>query len=145
MATEWYPAVNFYFDVTFSGISNEGDTKFMEVSGLEMTLETKPFKEGGSQHTYFLPVKTKFKHLVLKRGFYKDSELIQWCKDTFQSYKIDLKDVTIKLLDEKGIPIATWTAINAYPVKWNMSNFNSNKNEIAIETLELAFETLIRQ
>lgn len=34
--------------------------------------------------------------------------------------------------------------LNAYPVKWDISALNSQKNELVIETLEMAYTNLIR-
>ncbi|MCI4668278.1 MAG: phage tail protein [Bacteroidia bacterium] len=142
---EWYPAVGFHFDVSIPGV-DDIDTYFMEVSGLDMTLNTIPYQEGGSDHIYFLTNKTTFGNLVLKRGIYKQtSGLTAWLKDAFENYDIKPKDITISLLDEKHKPLASWDIVNAYPVKWSVSPFKADENSIVIETLELAFFSLKRK
>ncbi len=50
------------------------------------------------------------------------------------------KDVTVSLLDEKHAPLAAWSFVGAYPVKWSTSAFNAQQNTLAIETLELAHQ-----
>lgn len=50
--------------------------------------------------------------------------------------------VVIKLFDESGTPTMTWTLNNAWPTKITGTDLKSDGNEAAIETLELAYETL---
>ena len=52
--------------------------------------------------------------------------------------------IKIHLLNEKGDPVRGWTVDNAFPVKWNIDGFNSTKSEVAVETIELAYNTLKR-
>ena len=141
---DWYPATNFYFKVTFSGFSAEDDTKFLEVSGLEKKMEYEPLEEGGSQRVFYIPTRVSYKNLILKRGIFKGSGLTEWCDNTFENYAIELQDIQISLLDEQGNPLASWAVANAYPVKWSMSPFNSMKNEFAVESLEIAYESFKR-
>lgn len=35
---------------------------------------------------------------------------------------------------------ATWTFSQAYPCKWELSEYDASKNEVAIETLEIVYE-----
>ena len=53
-------------------------------------------------------------------------------------------DIVIHLMDKDGKPQASWQCINAYPMKWNLGNFASDKSEMAIETIELAYARLER-
>ena len=39
---------------------------------------------------------------------------------------------------------ASWKVINAWPIKYTVSDFNAASNEIAVETLELAHEGISR-
>ena len=52
--------------------------------------------------------------------------------------------LTISLLDAGHFPLNNWSVLNAYPVKWDISALNSQKNELVIETLEMAYTNLIR-
>ena len=53
-------------------------------------------------------------------------------------------DIVIHLMDKDGKPQPSWQCINAYPMKWNLGNFASDKSEMAIETIELAYARLER-
>jgi len=45
----------------------------------------------------------------------------------------------VQLLNEKGMPKRAWSFMNAYPVSWEVDEFNSTKNEVAIEKIELSY------
>jgi phage tail-like protein len=51
--------------------------------------------------------------------------------------------VVIKLLDETGAPTMTWTLTNAWPTKIQSTDLKADGNEVAIESIELAYETLV--
>lgn len=48
----------------------------------------------------------------------------------------------IRLLDEKGEVNFKWTLENVWPIEISSSNMNSDSNEVAIESLELAYESI---
>lgn len=136
----YYPPVGFHFKIEFSGIKNENDSLFQSVSGLSVDLETEEIAEGGeNRFKHKIPIRTKYPNLVLKRGMLIDSEVIEWCTDTLENFKISPKDILIKLLDEKHEPLQTWSIINAYPIKWNIGDFNAEENKLVIETLEFSY------
>ncbi|KEA50524.1 phage tail protein [Mangrovibacter sp. MFB070] len=142
---EW-PLPAFYFSVSISGCA--GDTAFQEVSGLEFRIDTEEYFEGGNNLVYHLPKSIKNSNLTLKRAVTdKTSKLLTWClgilDDQF-SKPIPTKSVSINLLNENGVTCKSWTASNAYPVKLKMEPFNSTKNDIAIEEIEICFNHLKR-
>jgi phage tail-like protein len=142
-----YPPVAFYFYVS---IDNNlfSDNAFQEVSGISTEIETEPLIEGGNQYVYHLPTKIKRQNLVLTRGSAaKDGKLVKWCKSCLETNfasPIVTKKVSIYLMNEMGLPIQGWDFINAYPVKWEFESFNSTKNEVAIERIELCYASSSR-
>lgn len=144
------PPVAFHFNVTFLGLSPPvPDMAFQSVSGLESALETEPVTEGGeNRFIHQLPKPAKRGNLVLKRGLTTmASGLVLWCKDTLEGgleAAIDCKDITVTLLNELSLPVANWTVGNAFPVKWSPGDFDAMKNELAIESIEFAYTTLVR-
>jgi phage tail-like protein len=50
--------------------------------------------------------------------------------------------VVINLLDEKAAPKMTWTLTNAFPSKVTGTDMKSDSSEVAIETIEITYETL---
>lgn len=139
----YYPPVAFHFNVSFDFSVSE--TAFAEVSGIEASLETITFKEGGeNSFHYTLPVRAKHANLVLKRGLMSDSAIEKWCRDAIENLDIKPTSVQVTLLNENHEPLATFNFINAWPVKWNISGLNAEKNAIVIETLELAYQSYKR-
>ena len=47
--------------------------------------------------------------------------------------------VWVTLLNEEHEPLQSYTFINAWPKKWNISDLNAESSEIVIESLELAY------
>lgn len=139
------PIVGYYFNVKIPGAAE--DTAFQEVSGLNMEIRTEEIKEGGQNRLiYKVPQSIQYPNLVLKRGIIKpSSELNKWCNETIQSggFQIKLKDITVNLLDPSKSgqsPLVTWVFKNAYPIKYQISNFNAERSEIAVETIELVYQ-----
>jgi phage tail-like protein len=56
---------------------------------------------------------------------------------TIQANQVEKKDVFIHLCDEKGNPVISWKAINAFPTKLSAPSFDAKSNDAAIETLDL--------
>ena len=146
----YYPPGSFHFKVEWSGvdgIKDDTETRFQEVSGLSFEVETETLKEGGeNRFEYKLPKRTKYPNLVLKRGLLQDSALIKWFKSALNTYYTvviyDFKpaDLTITLMDETDTAVAIWKVVQAYPLKWSISDFKASDNSVVIETIELAYQ-----
>ena len=142
---EYTPPVGFHFKVEFSGIeTKKNDHQFQSVSGLSIDLETEEIAEGGeNRFKHKIPVRTKFSNLVLKRGMLLDSGVIGWCRDALEDFTFTPIDITVSLLIKDGennaTPLQTWNIVHAYPVKWNVGDFNAEENKLVIETLEISY------
>lgn len=139
-----YPPVAFHFRLSFEDTAGTVDASFKEVSGITMEMGTEEITEGGNNlFKHRVPTSVKFPNLVLKRGMVTiGSPLIEWCDDTLiggLSEVIKTKTVVVHLLNAKSNPLAAWNFVNAWPVKWSISDLNSMNNELVIETLELSY------
>ncbi|MEM7106105.1 MAG: phage tail protein [Bacteroidota bacterium] len=141
----YYPPSGFYFSLNFEGFGSS-DASFAEASGLTVELAYEEINEGGENHfNYRVPSRVKYPHLVLKRGLViKKSPVAEWCVNSMQkslASSIKTRTVTLKLLDPKksGSSLAAWVFYNAYPVKWDITGFNAQASEFAVENLELAY------
>lgn len=149
-----YPPSAYFFRVEVSGLNKKVDCSFKEVSGLSSELEIEEVQEGGeNRFSYKLPKQIKYQNLILKRGVGAlDSGLVIWCKETLEdgfTSKISPRDIIIHLMtineETSSIePIRSWSIVKAYPIKWNVESFDSMKNEIALETIELVYHGLTR-
>jgi len=139
-----YQPSAFYFKVVFAATAGMADTSFQEVSGIGSEIETEPYSEGGeNRYVHQLPKSVKHPKLVLKRGIAKmTSPLVVWCRTVFEGdfiVPIVPMPLMVYLMNENKIPIRAWSFANAFPVNWEVENFNSTKNEVAIEKIELNY------
>jgi len=139
-----YPPSAFYFKVVFAATGGMQDSSFQEVSGISAEMETEEYVEGGENwFVHKLPKGVKHPNLVLKRGIASaTSPLVLWCRSIFElphAIPIVPMPLLVMLMNENKMPIRTWSFANAYPVKWDVDAFNSTKNEVAIETIELSY------
>lgn len=137
-----WPAVKFYFVV--DGLGGSMGTAFQEVSGLDTETQVIEYRHGNSKE--FSPIKMpglqKMGNVTLKKGvFVKDNKFWDWYS-TMKMNTIKRSTIVIKLLDEAGTPTMTWTLTNAWPTKVQGTDLKSDGNEVAVETIELAYETL---
>lgn len=145
-STYFYQTVGFYFLVRFENLPNQtsADVRFQSVTGLDVDMETETVKEGGQNHfEHVVPVRSKFASvLTLKRGLLLpgSSGLTQWCIDTFIHLKVKpLPMVTVELLNENGNAMVKWDLEHVWPKSWKVAEFNAERSEVLIETLELHY------
>lgn len=142
----YYPPVGFHFEVHFFGIGGEDDSQFQEVSGLTAEIGVEELQVGGeNKFTYRLPTRAKYNNLVLKRGMLKDSALIDWFRNAIENFEFKPADLSIHLLDENHQVLTSWDFIQAYPVKWSISDFKALENSLVVETIELAYQYFKRK
>lgn len=139
------PPVSFYFQIEFVGPLDIKDMAFMEVSGLTMELETQEIDMGGG-HKRVVPVRQKHGNFFCKRPLHEVfmSDLSSWVDSVMHqgvNTAIVPCDLIVKLLDAAGNPQCAWYIKGAYPVKWDIAGFDSKKNEVALETIEFAYDT----
>lgn len=143
-----YPPVGFHFKVQFDLTDlaqDEREGSFQEVSGINTELSVESFNEGGeNRFSHRLPSRTSYGNLVLKRGMLPDTKLRQWFTDAVENMIIAPVEVRVMLLDPASAPVATWSFVNAYPVKWNVSGFNAQDGSLVIETIELTYQMFRR-
>ncbi len=143
-ASNLYPLPAFYFKVVFAATLGMSDTSFQDVTGIASEVETESVVEGGeNRYVHKLPKSVKHPNMVLKRGIAKKtSPLVIWCRSVMEAgfiKKIVPMPMVVYLMNENKMPVRAWSFANAYPVKWEVDSFNSTKNEVAIEKIELSY------
>lgn len=136
-----WPLPKFYFSVSIDGKV----MPFQEVYGLDTETQIIEYRAGNSKQlsTIKMPGIKKTGNVTLKKGvFAKDNALYDWYKDIKMNL-IKRAAVTISLLDESGAPTMVWTLVNAWPTKITGTDLKADGNEVAVETLELAYEGLV--
>lgn len=136
---------------------------FAEVSGLNAETEMEEWREGGVNTAPLKFVKWgKHPNLVLKRGVSFSPELWDWHHELLYGTGDPPRKTGIIILTDRGgltagvpglpvplplavrTPVAAWSFSNGLPEKLQGPGLNAKGNEIAIETLEIAHEGLIR-
>ena len=135
-----YPLPKFHFQVEWGG-SRIG---FTEVSGLDVETEVIEYREGSNKeyHSLKMPGRQKFGNVTLKRGILPlDNEFFSWWNSDSLN-KVQRRDITISLLNEKHEPTMTWRVKNGWPAKVAGTDLKADGNEVAIGTIEIAHEGL---
>ncbi|MEO8703106.1 MAG: phage tail protein [Kofleriaceae bacterium] len=138
------PLPVFCFQVKIDGI---GEAFFKSVTGLKYETESIPVREGGvNDTTWMLVGATKWSPLVFKKGFTKDSAaakgLVKW-RDNWTKNEFLRANGSITVLDTAFKEKVAWEFKRAWPTKWELSELDASKSELAIETLELTHEGLV--
>lgn len=137
---EYHP-VGFHFLVTFELETHSQDVQFQEVSGLNVTVETESFAEGGeNRFVHTLPVRTKYAELELKRGLLIGSGITKWVRDAIEKFRFHPVNISISLLNENHEPLRSWYVINAIPIDWSIDSFNAGESKIVIESFKLNYQ-----
>lgn len=138
-----WPLPKFYFQV--DGLGGGVGNYFHEVSGLDTETQAIEYRHGNSKE--FSPIKMpglkKVGNVTLRKGvFAKDNKFWAWYS-TIKMNTIVRQTIVIKLLDETGAPTMTWTLTNVWPTKLQSTDLKADGNEVAIESIELAYETMV--
>ena len=140
-----FPVV-FHFKVEFDPLEAGGssaddeDVRFQEVTGIAGEISTEEVREGGlNEYIHRIPTGAKYGNLVLKRGFVVGTKLTDWFRKAIENFDFEPRDATVTLLNEQSEPLAAWRFLNAYPIKWSISDLKSQENAIVIESMEMAY------
>ncbi|MCB0707633.1 MAG: phage tail protein [Saprospiraceae bacterium] len=113
------------------------------VSGIENQVIEYRESSNKTFSTVKMPGMVKYGNVTLKRGvFLNDNSFWDWNQQISMN-TIERETVLIKLLDENGKAIMQWQLSNAWPTKITITNINSDGNEIAVDTIEIAYEQLV--
>ena len=129
--------------------------RFAEVTGIDAGIEIETYHEGGRNTQPLRFVRWgQFSNLVFRRGVTADSALWDWYAAVQFLPGPELRQHGLVLLQAGsaatalpgigGQPIAAWLFLNGLPERLTGPGLHAQRNEIAIETLEIAHEGLWR-
>ena len=143
-----WPLAKFYFLVNLNSVT----IKFQDVDGLNREVQPIDHRYGSSPQFYpgKLPGLGKVSIVTMKRGIFT-GDLAVW--NDFYSVIArttpgssnpawGLPTVTVTLMEESGSIGMQWTLYNALVTKYTGSDLTAEGDEVAIESLELAYENL---
>ena len=150
-----YPLTKMNFLVHVDGV--EGTAAFSEVTGVEATVDVIEFRQGNANSLAPVKIPGLVKHgnVTLKMGYTLDSAFKTWIQECVSEVRGQMprNNVQIEMIDiNGGAPqqLATaitgtrvWVLTNAWVTKYTAPDLNALQSEVAIETVELAYEELI--
>lgn len=136
--------VTYHFYVRGQSDSDEiSQAVFAEVTGLEIEIEVTSVEEGGvNDHVHKLPGRAKVSDITLKNGISKTNDLYLWFKDTLNG-QFKRKNISIVMVDQRGIERQRWDFIQALPIKWSGPQLKADQSLLAIQTLVLTHRGLV--
>ena len=154
-AGSYYPLTKMNFLVTVATIA--GTAAFSEVTGVEGTVDVIEFRQGnsGSLAPVKIPGLVKHGNVTLKMGYILDSPFKTWVQECVSETRGQMPryDVTIELIDiNPGAPakvvVSTtgqriWTLTNAWVTKYSAPDLDAKTSDVAIESVEIAYEELV--
>jgi phage tail-like protein len=137
------PYRNFRFRVEIDGIQTAA---FSEATIPDSTTDSVDYREGTDAPVQRkLSGLTKYGNITLKKGLTDSMELYEWRKQVEQSGAAKArKNMSLILIDEEGNDKARWDIVEAWPTKYDPSDFSAKGNEVVIETFEVVHEGITR-
>jgi phage tail-like protein len=140
-----YAAYNFLVIVT--NVSDDGvavSGSFTEASGLDVEIPVIEYRTGSEDITVrkLTGLKKAPSALTFKRGVTGHVGFWNWVVEALNG-RVRRTSGSIVMLDENRQDVMRWNFDRAWPTKYTGPSFNATKNEIAMETLVLAVESLL--
>ncbi len=135
---------------------------FSEVNGLTAEIETEEYREGGRNHGPRQFAKWgRYPVLEFKRGVTFNTDIWDWYYQVLYGSQAPIRKNGIVILNDRGggvvpegtglglpvldrTPVAVWFFSNGLPSRLIGPSLDARGNEIAIETLEITHESLVR-
>ncbi|MCB0643886.1 MAG: phage tail protein [Phaeodactylibacter sp.] len=140
-----WPIPKFHFRVSVG----DETMSFQEVSGLETTTEVIEYRHGDSEvfSTIKMAGLVKTGTLTLKKGVFTDDDRLleifnQIYEKDYYGEEDSRIDILVELLDETGETVMGWNIERAFPIKFSGTDLKSDANEVAIESIEFAYESI---
>ena len=139
-----FNAFNFSVEITKTGEATRlCSAAFAECDGLEMSMDVKTIREGGANWKHVrLSGPLTFGNVTLKRGMTANFDLWEWFSATARDLSLRASaEVVILAPDGKG-ERARFVLDRCLPVKLKAPALNAKDGVVAIEELQLAYESL---
>ncbi|MBA22269.1 MAG: hypothetical protein CMP52_02860 [Flavobacteriales bacterium] len=153
MTNSSYPVLGYRFKITFNGIGNNESYPFQSVSMISLSNKSVLISNGGDNtREYKLPTINKYKDVKLVRGLMTNNvSLLKWFENLGIDYDGRLKTVIVVIelmnTDENNElkTIEKWSLYDCFPTSFVLGEFNSQKSEIVLETITLAYSKYERE
>ncbi len=143
-ATGPFTAFNFAVEIHVPGVSKQVcNAAFSECDGLEMTMEVKTIREGGNNARLIrLTGPASLGTLTLKRGMTFNFDLWDWVAAVNKDPRLRV-DAEVVIFDSNATTtVASFVLTSCVPVKLKAPALNAKDGVVAVEELQLAYESL---
>lgn len=141
-----YPFTAFNFSVEINRGQDGGPlaaAEFSECDGLEMTMEVKTIREGGANDR---PIRVSgpvnYSNLTLKRGMTSNHDLWKWFADSAADPRLRADAEVVLLGADGSSEKARFQLSRCLPIKIKAPALSAKDGAVAIEEMQLAYETL---
>ena len=147
-----FTTFNFRIAITYGDLAHPVCSgEFAECDGLELTIEPKTIREGGNnRRPIHLVGPVSYGQLTLKRGMTDDFGLWEWFESVQKTDGHGLRaTIEIAIQTPDAHPDAradrvVFTLKGCMPVKLKAPGLNAKDGLIAVEEMQVAYETLTR-
>ncbi len=119
--------------------------RFESLAGPESEGLVIEYRHGNSPSFY--PIKMpglgRVGNVTLRKGIFVGDALLKSWIGAIATNTARRHTVRIEILGEDGKPVTAWTLNNAWPTKVSSTDLKSEGNEVAVESVEVAYETLV--
>ncbi len=139
------PFTTFNFKITLTTPQTAAlcEAQFSECDGLEMSMEPKTIREGGNNgRQIHLAGPVSYGQLTLKRGMTVNADLWTWFEAVQDNPRLRASgEIEIRKSDRSGAD-ATFSVTGCLPIKLKAPALNAKEGLVAIEEMQIAYETL---
>jgi phage tail-like protein len=138
-----FTAFNFAVEIEVPGVATRiCSAAFSECDGLEMTMEVKTIREGGANGRQIrLAGPVNYSSLILRRGMTPSFDLWDWFAATVQNPSLRGDGGVLVLGADRSVK-AHFALTRCLPAKLKAPALNAKDGMVAVEELQLAYETL---
>jgi phage tail-like protein len=144
--TAVHPFTNFNFSVELrvkGVLPRICNAAFSDCDGLEMTMEAKTIKEGGNNaQLHRVAGLLAYGTLTLKRGMTATFDLWDWFAKVVEDPSVRADGEVVVLAQDGATERARFVVERCLPVKLKAPTLNAKDGAVAIEELQLAYESL---
>ncbi len=141
----FHPLTSFNFKVNLR--LGDGDTEickaeFSECDGLEMSIEPKSIREGGNNgQQIHLAGPVSYGQLSLKRGMTDNFDLWNWFEQIQNNRSLRASGEVLMLSSSRNEEVK-FALTGCLPIKLKAPSLNAQSGLVAIEEMQIAYETL---
>ncbi|MEG1108796.1 MAG: phage tail protein [Oscillospiraceae bacterium] len=150
----YYPLTKMNFLVSVDEIAEVA--AFSEVTGIDATVDVIEFRQGNSHSMAPVKIQGLVKHgnITLKMGYTRSQAFKEWVIACVSEHRGETprRNVTIEMIDiGPGVPPSIvesvsgtiiWVLKDAWVTKYTGPDLNASTSEVAIESIEIAYEEL---